>query len=657
MASLLQQIAATVSAGALSSSATCGPSRFCSSRFPPPSVSWSRNVILNLNCALAVKNSIGACATHRRSERRRILVNATDADSDRHTHEVEILDPKTGEYRGISGEYNKPSGVIDYKVIEENESEEGPDGDFDDGESEEELLKRFAAAVGLEDNDVVGKLFDKMRNPASDKIVRQLEEGVGDIEDLLMDMFGDVQEFRQLFKEVEKMIDTGDANSARELVEGNYEALLEQLEDGVMGVEQVAMLDILSHLYIRLGETEAAEQLLRQTKELLDNLPEGEAVAGNILEHLGSMYLKLGKPREALPLFQKSLAVKKELQGDDVPSIVRTMLGLANTYSELNMTSQSIDMYKQILAHAEEALGADDEDLAAPLMHLGSSLLEDGKLDEAELTIQRALNLTEKSFGAADGKAGVAACVLAQVKSAKGEFDAAVNLFKKGLQTIESCPDFAEDENLDTVRMDLAALLNVLGRTEEMNEILGKTDLKDKKLLEYYSSQQVEHLEKLAEHYAENGEWIKSENALRKSLKILLANLGPDAPQVSVVLQLLATLLHAQPDRQSEAEPLARESLRIREKAYGKHHISVAEACSFLASILHEHDQDEEAVDMMYRVVDIQEREFGPDNPELEETLDVLSMLLMNTSRYAETVPIIKKLERLKQNNASAYSM
>ncbi|KAL3700967.1 hypothetical protein R1sor_018989 [Riccia sorocarpa] len=650
MASSLQHFAAAaVAPGAVELNWT---SSFCTlSRPPPPFVACLGKSIYNRNCALSVKNPAdGNRSSRHPSERRKFFAaRATGSDSDRGFSEVEVLDPSTGEYRGISGQPDL-SKFKDYRIIEEDEEESGGFGP--DDESEEELLKRFAAAVGLEESDVVGKMFDKMRNQTSTRIVKQLEEGVGDIEDLLMDMFGDVEEFQHLFKEVEKMIDSGDQNGAREILDGNYEALLEQLEGGMVGVEQAALLDILAHLNMRLGETDGAEQLLRQALEVLNNVPT-EAMTGNILEHLGSMYLKLDKPRDALPLFERSLAIKKELQGDDVASIVRTMMGLANTYSELNMSSRSIDMYQEILRNVENALGPDDEDLAAPLMHLGSSLLEDGKVDEAEVTIQRALNLTEKAVGAGDGKYGVAACVLAQVKSSKGEFDAAVDLFKKGLQVIENSSDFKDndcDESIDTIRLDFAALLNVLGRTDEMNEVLGKTDLKDKASLEYYASQQVEHLEKLAEHYAEIGELQKSEVALRRSLQLVLASVGPDAPQVSVILQLLAQLLHGQPDRQEEAEPLARESLRIREKYFGKDHISVGEACSFLASILHEQDRDEEAVDLMYRVVEIQEKEFGADNPDLEQTLDVLSMLLMNTDRYKETVSILEKIERLKKS-------
>lgn len=65
------------------------------------------------------------------------------------------------------------------------------------------------------------------------------------------------------------------------------------------------------------------------------------------------------------------------------------MIGLAATYSDLNLGERSIDLYRQILAYSEEALGAEDEDLAAPLMHLGSSLLDEGRIDEAEMTIER----------------------------------------------------------------------------------------------------------------------------------------------------------------------------------------------------------------------------------------------------------------------------
>lgn len=103
-----------------------------------------------------------------------------------------------------------------------------------------------------------------LRNPSSDKIVRQLEEGIGNGEDLLKTIYSDVPQFRELYQTIENLIENKDVASANDIVEGNYEALLEQLSEGTFGVEQVAMLDILAFLFLRLENEDAAEQLCGQ---------------------------------------------------------------------------------------------------------------------------------------------------------------------------------------------------------------------------------------------------------------------------------------------------------------------------------------------------------------------------------------------------------
>jgi hypothetical protein len=77
------------------------------------------------------------------------------------------------------------------------------------------------------------------------------------------------------------------------------------------------------------------------------------------------------------------------ISSSDVPSVVRVMIGLASTHNELNQGEKSVELYEQILKFSEEALGSEDEDLSAPLMHLGSSLLDEGRVAEAEMTIER----------------------------------------------------------------------------------------------------------------------------------------------------------------------------------------------------------------------------------------------------------------------------
>lgn len=83
------------------------------------------------------------------------------------------------------------------------------------------------------------------------------------------DLQGQLQE---LYGQAIKLIEEGDEDTARELIEANYEVVVEQLESGYQCMEQIAMLDILAQLRLCLGEFEEAEYLLEQVCLLLEIL-------------------------------------------------------------------------------------------------------------------------------------------------------------------------------------------------------------------------------------------------------------------------------------------------------------------------------------------------------------------------------------------------
>lgn len=85
------------------------------------------------------------------------------------------------------------------------------------------------------------------------------------------DLQGQLQE---LYGEVIKLVEEGDEDTARELIEANYEVVVEQLESGYQSMEQIAMLDILAQLRLCMGEFEEAEYLLEQVCLLLRPTPE-----------------------------------------------------------------------------------------------------------------------------------------------------------------------------------------------------------------------------------------------------------------------------------------------------------------------------------------------------------------------------------------------
>lgn len=68
---------------------------------------------------------------------------------------------------------------------------------------------------------------------------------------------------------------------------------------------------------------------------------------------------------------------------------MKGLLGLASTYNGLDDGPNAIEVYKRVLSILEKSRGPTDETLALPLSHLGHSLLEEGRVDEAELAMLR----------------------------------------------------------------------------------------------------------------------------------------------------------------------------------------------------------------------------------------------------------------------------
>lgn len=69
--------------------------------------------------------------------------------------------------------------------------------------------------------------------------------------------------------------------------------------------------------------------------------------------------------------------------------IIKTLLGLATTLTDMDDTMRAIGVYKRVLLIIEKNKGPTDESLALPLSHLGHCLLEEGRVDEAELAMLR----------------------------------------------------------------------------------------------------------------------------------------------------------------------------------------------------------------------------------------------------------------------------
>ena len=77
------------------------------------------------------------------------------------------------------------------------------------------------------------------------------------------------------------------------------------------------------------------------------------------LASLGSCYAFMGKPEQALPYLEESLAIRTAKLGPDHPDTIASMSDLAWGYKGVGQDEPALSLFKQIAELSTEKLGAD----------------------------------------------------------------------------------------------------------------------------------------------------------------------------------------------------------------------------------------------------------------------------------------------------------
>jgi CHAT domain-containing protein/tetratricopeptide (TPR) repeat protein len=118
--------------------------------------------------------------------------------------------------------------------------------------------------------------------------------------------------------------------------------------------------------------------------------------------------------------------------------------------------------------------------------------------------------------------------------------------------------------------------------------------------------------------------------------------LGPDHPDVAQSLNELARLYRAQ-GRYADAEPLYVRAITIFEKALGPDHPWVGTSVNSLAVLYYTQGRYAEAEPLYKRSLALREKALGPDRPDVGASLNNLAALYRDQGRYAEAEPLYKR--------------
>jgi tRNA A-37 threonylcarbamoyl transferase component Bud32 len=212
-------------------------------------------------------------------------------------------------------------------------------------------------------------------------------------------------------------------------------------------------------------------------------------------------------------------------------------------------------------------------------------------------------------------------------RQARGELPDARELLRRGTERLGK--DLQDQPLLRAQLLDtLGGIHTELGLYDEARPLLKEALAIRERLLGGGDLEVAETLARLAKMARLSGQGDPVP-LLRRALSIRLARLGPESPEVANLLNSLGTAFAAQ-GRSGEAELFLRRSLSLRERLWGERDPLVAQTLHNLSGLAWQSDRIDEALRLQRRVLALREASLPEDAPELIASRQALALFLFD---------------------------
>ena len=266
---------------------------------------------------------------------------------------------------------------------------------------------------------------------------------------------------------------------------------------------------------------------------------------------------------EALRLRHESLAIERELLGEEHPDVARSLQALGNLLHLRGDYEESVEVLRQSLELRERLLGADHRDTAHTMASLGTSLSALGQHAEAEGHIRRAYEILEREVGLDNVEVTDLLNNLAIAVEAQGRYEESLELHRQSLDATERIMGADHPRtavSLNNVGGALVALrrvneaLPLLMRSVELMKQRSGPEHPNLGIFEYNAGDALFRL----------GRHEEAEPMLRQSQKRIEGVFGPEHVYASYALVGLGRVLLARGDADGEALGLLERGYELR---------------------------------------------------------------------------------------------
>jgi eukaryotic-like serine/threonine-protein kinase len=381
-------------------------------------------------------------------------------------------------------------------------------------------------------------------------------------------------------------------------------------------------------------EVTVLELLQRGADSVTEELHEQPAVRARMMHTLGTVYYHLGRFREAEPLLETALSLRREVLPSDDPELAESLRSNALLMRAVTRYDEAEKLLLESLHIVESAYGADSLESARQLIDLSGIDQDRGDWLAAEARLVRAVTILEGHPDAVESGLTDALYDLAVLFRKSGRYSEAQSILERCMEL-----DTAEfGSRSHQVAGDLAELSAMALRQDqpEKAERLARLSLEIRIEINGQSHPLVGHsATTLGVVLRALGRYEDAEAAFLQALDVYRAAYGGEHPYVGSVLHSLGVLADLQGDLE-EAASLLEQSIEVTAISRPPEHPLIAESIQRLASVRCDQGRYDDAVVLFDRALAIQDAILDDDHPERLKTLSEYADCLRRMGRDDE---------------------
>jgi tetratricopeptide (TPR) repeat protein len=365
------------------------------------------------------------------------------------------------------------------------------------------------------------------------------------------------------------------------------------------------------------------------------------------LGNLAFLYNAMGDPARAEPLYKEALEIRQKILGREHPDTATTLNNLGLLYEAIREYSKAEPLLKEALETRQKVLGREHAQTVTSLNSLATLYHDMGDYANAEPLLKEALEIRQKMLGPEHPDTVNSLNNLGWLYRDLGEYAKAEPLLQEALRIRQKVLGFEHPDTAFSLN-SLASLYKVMGEYGKAEPLFQEALRIYRKVLGPEHPDAALTLNNLAALYEDMGECAKAEPLLKEALRIDQKVLGSRHPDTAGCIENLATLYFITGDY-TQAEQLFKEALEICRKALGNEHLATAPYLNGLAVFYQSLGEYAWAEPLLKEALQIREKVLGPDHPDTAASLSSLAGLYEQLGDYAKAELLLKESLRIDQ--------